>query len=619
MLIFDVIVIGAGHAGCEAASASARKGCKTLILTRDLFTIGKLSCNPAMGGLAKGQLIREVDALGGEIGKITDETAIQYRLLNASKGPAVQSPRAQVDRNLYPLFMKKRMESIPNLTVKEAEIISVQKNSENQFVLTSVFGEKMLAKSVVVATGTFLNGLLHIGLVNKAGGRMGENPSTELAQSLVDFGLRVGRLKTGTPPRILGKSINFEKCQLQPGDENPVFFTFGRKNIAQKQLPCHLTNTNKTTHEILAEGFEQSPMFTGRIKGIGPRYCPSVEDKINRFKDKETHQIFLEPEGLFTDEFYVNGFSTSLPMEIQQKALRSVSGLENVVISRYGYAVEYDFFDPTQLKHSLESKVVSGLFLCGQVNGTSGYEEAAAQGFIAGVNASSFVLGEKPLVLEREQAYVGVLIDDLVTKGADEPYRMFTSRAEHRLVLRYDNAEDRLTEIGFEIGLVDKERYTEIKNYQAKIQTISEQVSKMKISKTTANKIIAKGNGSEIGDKETVQLISLVKRPEVTTKFLLEEIEFDTEILEFLERVFTDIKYSGYISKQNDSITKVKKLEALVIPDEIDYLSIQLISTEARQKLHKIRPENIGQAGRISGVSPSDVTTLMLHVLRMKN
>lgn len=616
LLHFDVIVIGAGHAGCEAASASARRGCKTLMLTKDLFTIGKLSCNPAMGGLAKGQLIREIDALGGEIGKITDQSAIQYRLLNSSKGPAVQSPRAQVDRNLYPLFMKQRMESIQNLSVKECEIRNVAKNNQDEFILTTDFGEKLICKALVVASGTFLNGLMHIGLVNKGGGRMGETPSAELSKSILDFGLRRGRLKTGTPPRILMNSVDLTKCEPQRGDDNAIFFSFGRKEISLKQVACYLTMTNTTTHEILAEGFDQSPMFTGRIKGIGPRYCPSIEDKIERFSNKDSHHIFLEPEGLYTNEVYVNGFSTSLPMEIQEKALKTVQGLGKAVISRYGYAVEYDFFDPLQLKHSMESKLVSGLFLCGQINGTSGYEEAAAQGIMAGINASKFIFGEEEIVLRRDQAYIGVLVDDLVTKGADEPYRMFTSRAEYRLTLRYDNPEDRLSELGYELGLITEQNYNRIKTYQQKLAEVTDKISEMKLKQEIANKIIATGNGSPV--KQTSTLISLIKRPEIKNEGIFENIEFPEDFKEVLPRVFTDIRYSGYVLKQEDKVKKVKRLEALKIPKDIDYLNLSLISTEARQKLDKIRPENLGQVGRISGVSPSDVTTLMLHILKLR-
>ena len=609
---YDIIVVGAGHAGCEAAAAAANMGSKVLLATMNMGTIGQMSCNPAIGGVAKGQIVREIDALGGYTGRVTDKTMVQFRMLNRSKGPAMWSPRAQSDRFRFAEEWRLVLEKNKNVDFWQEMVSQILVNGDRVVGIKTALGVEIYSRSVVLTNGTFLNGLIHVGEKNFGGGRSGERASKGITEQLEGLGFVSGRMKTGTPPRVDGRSLNYKNMEKQPGDSNHGFFSFLSKKKLKKQLACHITYTNSSTHECLEEGFDRSPMFNGRIKSVGPRYCPSIEDKITRFRDKERHQIFVEPEGWNTVEVYVNGFSTSLPEEIQLKALRTIKGFEKVKMFRPGYAIEYDYFPPTQLKPTLETKPIRNLFFAGQINGTTGYEEAACQGLIAGINSHNKINEKESFVLGRSDAYIGVLIDDLINKGTDEPYRMFTSRAEHRILLRQDNADLRLTELGYKIGLASKKRMVQVEKKKEGIKQITEEIKKIKIKPKDINPLLKLKDSSPI--KESKSVIDLIKRPNIHLKDLKLFTGKINKKAEESEQVEINTKYESYIEKEMETVDKMKRLEDSVIPENYDYKKIKSLSAEALEKLSAIRPKSIGQASRISGVSPSDVSILMVHM-----
>ena len=615
---YDVIVIGGGHAGCEAALATARMGLKTLMCTLNLDSIGFMPCNPNIGGTAKGHLVREIDALGGEMGKNIDETYIQSRMLNLSKGPAVHSLRAQADKKRYSERMKHVIETEPNLDLKQLEVISLDVEDNKVKGVLTKYGAYFSCKSIILTTGTYLKSNVIIGEVVVNEGPAGLFPANELSKSLVDLGISLRRFKTGTPARINARSVDFSKMEVQSGDEKVVPFSFMSYDISRKQVNCYLTYTNEKTHEIILENIDRSPLYNGAIKSTGPRYCPSIEDKVMRFRDKERHQLFIEPEGEGTEEMYVQGMSSSLPEEVQIAFLRTIEGLENVEVMRTGYAIEYDCIDPTQLKLSLEFKHIDGLFSAGQINGSSGYEEAAGQGILAGINAALKIKGKDPLILKRSDAYIGVLVDDLVTKGTNEPYRMMTSRSEYRLLLRQDNADLRLTDIGYEVGLVTEERYAAFNKKRSEIEAEVERLKNLQITnKKEINDFLESKQSAPL--KKPTSLYELIKRSELDY-YNVSEIDLDRKELsdQVTEQVNIMAKYEGYITKQLEQINQFKKYENKIIPNELDYSNIKGLRTEAIQKLNNIRPTNIGQASRISGVSPADITVLLIFLEQQK-
>jgi tRNA uridine 5-carboxymethylaminomethyl modification enzyme len=615
---YDVIVVGAGHAGCEAANSAAKMGSKVLLVTMNMMTIAQMSCNPAMGGVAKGQIVREIDAMGGLSGIISDKSMIQFRMLNRSKGPAMWSPRTQNDRIRFSEEWRLALEKNPNVDFWQEEVKGILiKNGQVIGVITGL-GIEILGKSVILTNGTFLNGIIHIGEKHFGGGRTAEKAATGLTEQLVLIGFESGRMKTGTPPRVDGRSLNYSRFEEQKGDENPGKFSFSDiTSPLKQQKSCFITYTNKDVHSILESGFDRSPMYSGRIKGTGPRYCPSIEDKINRFSERDRHQIFVEPEGWNTVEVYVNGFSTSLPEEIQFKALKEIPGFENVKMFRPGYAIEYDFFPPVQLKPTLETKLISNLFFAGQINGTTGYEEAACQGLLAGINAHNIVFKKDPFILKRSEAYIGVLIDDLINKGTDEPYRMFTSRAEYRIMLRQDNADLRLTEKAYHIGLASEKSFYKVKDKKTKISKLINALSKIKLD---ANEIIPKNEIVKIPiNTERLPVTKLIKRPNMHISQISQFCDSVKELIvdytmQEIEQAEIQIKYETYIEKERNLVNKLESLEKFIIPVNFDYTRVQALSSEGVEKLKRIRPETLGQASRISGVSASDISIIMIYL-----
>jgi len=619
---YDVIVVGAGHAGCEAANAAARMGSKVLLVTMNMNTIAQMSCNPAMGGVAKGQIVREIDALGGGSGIVSDKSAIQFRMLNRSKGPAMWSPRTQNDRMLFSLEWRYLLEQNHNVDFWQDMCVGIVVENHKVVGVQMAMGTTIYATTVVLTNGTFLNGLIHLGEKQFGGGRAGEKAATGLTESLVQFGFEAGRMKTGTPPRVDGRSLDYTKMEIQDGDTDPSKFSYTNTNALAKQLPCHITYTNEQTHELLRTGFDRSPMFNGAIKSSGPRYCPSIEDKISRFADRDRHQIFVEPEGWNTVEIYVNGFSTSLPEDVQYAAMKTIPGFENVKMFRPGYAIEYDYFPPTQLKHSLETKLIENLFFAGQINGTTGYEEAACQGLMAGINAHRKVIEADPIILTRSEAYIGVLIDDLITKGTNEPYRMFTSRAEFRILLRQDNADERLTPLGFQIGLASAEALEKVEQKQQLTKQLKSKLREIGISPTEANPMLAQKESAPISQQ--VKVSSLITRPHISLADVVDVHEPTAQVVNevllqnplAVEQAEILLKYEGYIDREEEQAQKHQRLENLQLPETLDYGKVKSLSIEAREKLSKIQPATIGQASRVSGVSPSDISVLLVHLGR---
>ncbi len=620
---YDIIVVGAGHAGCEAAVVSAKLGRRVLLITMNLSLVAQMSCNPAIGGIAKGQIVREIDALGGMTGIVTDNTMIQYRLLNRSKGPAMWSPRAQCDKTLFSLFWRQVLENTPNLCLRQDTVTELILEGDKVTGVKTQLGKVFYSKKVILTNGTFLNGKIHVGEVNFSGGRIGEEASLGLSDQLKAAGITTKKLKTGTPVRIDGRTVDFSKMEEQKGEDNPGCFSFTDTPKLENQLSCWITYTNEAVHEILQKGFEKSPMFQGRIQGVGPRYCPSIEDKIVRFSERNRHQLFLEPEGRNTNEYYLNGFSSSLPEDIQVEAMHLIPGLKNAEIYRPGYAIEYDYFDPTQLHYSLESKIIKNLYLAGQVNGTTGYEEAACQGLMAGINAHLSLNYDEPLVLSRSQAYIGVLIDDLVTKGVQDPYRMFTSRAEYRILLRQDNADFRLTPIAYDLGIISDERYASFKIKYEKQNNLIDYIKHHSAKYTVFNDLMSKRGTSPL--EQNVKLETVLLRPQISIHDL---IDYDDGLAEYIkslgaseEQIInaeTFIKYASYIKKEEELVQHLSNLDNIKIPQNFDYKNLKSLSNEAREKLSKLQPVNLGQASRVSGVSPSDITALMIY-LRQSN